>query len=275
VSTDSISDWRQTLGQAEEALANERYEEGWPLYEARLENLRLRGRVPMLPIPAWRGQPVERLMVWSEQGVGDAIMFGRWIKVAAEICPDIHVLCHPPAASVLVEAGVQATGLSSGARIPACDAWGTLGSLPLLTGRFAPPPPLSILPSAGPGRGVGVMTHGNPEQSNNANRSLSDEAARRLRAMPGAVSLDPVDTGAQDYLATARIIAGLERVVTVDTSVAHLAASMGKPTDILLCSAPDWRWGRGRSDCPWYPAARLHRQTTPGDWTDVLDAVGA
>jgi len=75
---------------------------------------------------------------------------------------------------------------------------------------------------------------------------------------------------------TADLIAGLDLVVTVDTSVAHLAGALGKPAFVLLPAvACDWRWMSDRSDSPWYPSLTLFRQTTPGDWDELLARVGA
>jgi fructose-1-phosphate kinase PfkB-like protein len=76
-----------------------------------------------------------------------------------------------------------------------------------------------------------------------------------------------------DFADTAAIIAGLDVVVTVDTSVAHLAASLGKPAWIMLPYAPDWRWLLGRDDSPWYASARLFRQARPDDWEGVAAQV--
>jgi ADP-heptose:LPS heptosyltransferase len=77
----------------------------------------------------------------------------------------------------------------------------------------------------------------------------------------------------QDFADTAAVINCLDLVITVDTSVAHLAGAMGKPVWILLCSNPDWRWMRDREDSPWYPAARLFRQSAAGDWRGVVERV--
>ncbi len=76
-----------------------------------------------------------------------------------------------------------------------------------------------------------------------------------------------------DFVDTAAIIETLDLVVTVDTSVAHLAGAMGKPVWILLPYAPDWRWLLDRRDSPWYPTARLFRQPRPGDWGSVAHQI--
>jgi ADP-heptose:LPS heptosyltransferase len=78
-----------------------------------------------------------------------------------------------------------------------------------------------------------------------------------------------------DYAETAALIESLDLVITVDTSVAHLAGALGKPVWILLPHAPDWRWLLGRNDSPWYSSARLFRQTTAGDWPGTLSRVMA
>jgi ADP-heptose:LPS heptosyltransferase len=76
-----------------------------------------------------------------------------------------------------------------------------------------------------------------------------------------------------DFIETAALVSCLDLVITVDTSVAHLAAALGKPTWILLPYTPDYRWLLGRDDSPWYPTARLFRQTASRDYGGVLDRV--
>ncbi|PWC40975.1 glycosyltransferase family 9 protein, partial [Azospirillum sp. TSO35-2] len=72
---------------------------------------------------------------------------------------------------------------------------------------------------------------------------------------------------------TAAIMAGLDLVVCVDTSVAHLAGALGRPVWVLVPFAPDWRWMLDRQDSPWYPTMRLFRQSHPGRWDDAMDRV--
>ena len=76
-----------------------------------------------------------------------------------------------------------------------------------------------------------------------------------------------------DFADTAALIANLDLVISVDTSTAHLAAALGKPTWILNRLDTCWRWMFERSDTPWYPTARLYRQTRPGQWDDVVQRV--
>jgi tetratricopeptide (TPR) repeat protein len=79
-----------------------------------------------------------------------------------------------------------------------------------------------------------------------------------------------LDRGPDAFLDTAAVIAGLDLVISSDTSVAHLAGALGRPVWTVLAASPEWRWGLERSDSPWYPTMRLFRQTTHGDWTAVV-----
>ena len=85
--------------------------------------------------------------------------------------------------------------------------------------------------------------------------------------------LDPSDTGGTAFLDTAALVASLDLVVASDSMNAHLAGALGRPTFIALRKVPDWRWLLGREDSPWYPTARLFRQTIDGDWHDVFTRI--
>lgn len=256
--------WRFRVAQTRLALGD--YERGWPLYEARrwaFEPI----NVPPFNFPEWRGEPIERLLVWYEQGFGDQIMFARWIPVLEARGIAVRFACRPPLARLFRAAGLDAYPIPGASQIPACDAWCLVGSLPLILGGLPPPIPLA----GGEGRGVGFVGAGRPTHPNDANRSMPPDIIEEMRAH--TVSLAPEDTGAEDFEATRRIIAGLERVVTVDTAMAHLAGSMGKPTTVIVPRIrTDWRWGRQGERTPWYPSIRIIRlasQDADG-WREAL-----
>jgi hypothetical protein len=145
-----------------------------------------------------------------------------------------------------------------------------------------------LLPEA---QAIGLVWAGNPAHSNDARRSLPIEQLARLLGVPGVrfVSLQvgprsgeasdiagvaDLSSALGDYAATAAVVAQLALVITVDTSVAHLAGALGKPVWVMLPFAPDWRWLLARHhDSPWYSSMRLFRQPRPGDWDGVVSAV--
>jgi hypothetical protein len=91
---------------------------------------------------------------------------------------------------------------------------------------------------------------------------------------PPVPLIDPTDELA-DFADTAALMAALDLIITVDTSVAHLAGALGRPVWLLNRFNTDWRWLMERDDSPWYPTMRIFRQSTPGDWDGVLAAVRA
>jgi len=100
-------------------------------------------------------------------------------------------------------------------------------------------------------------------------------AAAQLDDLPPELRpLDLMDE-VTDFTDTAALVANLDLVISVDTSVVHLAGAMGKPLWILSRFDGCWRWGIDREDSPWYPTARLFRQSTPGDWQTVIERVTA
>jgi len=192
--------------------------------------------------------------------------------------------------------------------VPAFDFHCPITSLPLAfrTTLETIPAPTSYLPTPAQDRRqiweerlgphdrlrVGLVWSGNPNHKNDRNRSIPLRTLSRILDVDATfVSLqkdarpddkaillerpDIVDLTAHltDFVETAALISCLDLVITVDTSVAHLAGALGRPTWILLPHTPDWRWLLNRDDSPWYPTARLFRQTETRDYANVLDRV--
>lgn len=254
-------------------------EAGFALYDLRFDAGRQPVRKPALSFPEWSGEPLwgRSILVWPEQGAGDHIMFARFVPELVQRGARVTMLVPPPLARLFAPLPATIVVAEGRVAIPACDFWTMAGSLPGRLGvSLANLPAERYLPDAPHGVGIGIMARGNPAHGADRDRSLPPEIVARLMALPGARSLHPDDTGARDFEATAGIVRGLDLVISVDTSVAHLAGAMHKPTFILLQARdPDWRWMLGRTDSPWYPTARLFRQPKAGDWESVLSEVEA
>jgi hypothetical protein len=263
-------------------LAEGNYALGLPLMEA---NRYGRGRSPIvkptLSFPEWDGGPVESLLVVPDQGLGDQIQYARFIPELLRRAGRVTLLANRPVAPLFVQLGCQVMIAEGTVSIPRHDAWVMAGALSLRLGvrletlSGAPylraPDGLANWPS---NLRYGVVWRGSPTHSNDHNRSMSAAQAAPLLALPGAFCLHPEDTKVRDMADTAAIIDKLEAVVTVDTSVAHLAGAMGKRTLVMLPAVhTDWRWLKKRADSPWYDSLRLYRQTRPGDWDSVVRAV--
>lgn len=266
-----------------------RYAEGWPLLAA---------RIPLHPdvvppihlsFPEWRGEPLagKSVLVWVEQGFGDQIQMSRFVAgLKARGAAHVTLGCRPalgPLFETLAGADTIvpiATGTSM--RIGRHDYWSRYFSLPEHLGvtlETLPAAPYLAAPADRLARwshiagGIGVVWQASPTGFNAENKGMPAEAARRLLDR-GAISLQPEDTGAQDFADTAAIIQRLDLVISIDTATAHLAGALGKPCWTLLPYVhADWRWLRDRSDSPWYPTMKLYRQTRPRDWSEILDQV--
>jgi hypothetical protein len=255
-------------------LAQGRMAEGAQLYEARLAS----ANEPHLPFPRWDGTPLDgkNIVIWPEQGLGDQIMVARYAKSLVDRGCTVTIVC-PPTLERLFAKSLPANILPARGSIelPDADCWlWAMSLLAAMDGSHEPSAPYLFADPKRADFSIGVATRGSPTNLNDAHRSLDHETAATLLSLPDAGSLLPEDTGAADMLETAEIIAGLDLVIAVDTSIAHLAAALGKPVWILLPAyAVDWRWRLGRDDSPWYPSATLIRQPIPGDWCSVLRSV--
>jgi Flp pilus assembly protein TadD len=265
--------------------------------------------------PAWRGEdPRGRtLLVYAEQGAGDAIQFVRFVTALAARGARLALEC-PSSLAALFESVEGADRVFPRGELPSearFDGQVSLLSLPLLLGvtldtvpgntPYLRPPGgrearLSALPGSQPRRlKVGLVWRGNPQHKNDRHRSIPLELLEPLLAAP-SVEFYSLQAGAppgepppkppfdklidlsgliHDFADTAILMEQLDLIISVDTSTVHLAGALGRPAWLLLPCAPDWRWLLARSDSPWYPTLRLFRQPVPGDWPGVVREVRA
>ena len=249
------------------------YGQGLPLYELRADRQAAWPRTT-LPLPEWRGEPLagKRLLVWREQGFGDQIQMARFIPQLG--AAHITYAGLPPLRRLFAGLPLEFLEVSGQAVIDGHDYWTLPLSWPYLLGvtpETLPAPPYLFGQRAWNG-GIGVMTRGNAVPD--PGRSIPEDVAAPIYALPGAIDLDPARTGARDFQDTADLITGLDLVITIDTALAHLAGALDVPVFIL---APflhtDWRWGASGASTPWYPSARIYRQTAPDDWREAVAAV--
>jgi tetratricopeptide (TPR) repeat protein len=269
---------------------------GFTEYEWRKRHDRFRLDFIDLPGPTWTGddQAGRTILVHAEQGFGDTIQFARYLPRLAARGAHVILACDPRLVSLLGTLP-DVTVVSVEEALPPYDVWIDQMSLPRV---FATSP--ATIPGSGGylsadpvreatwwaalpvGRKVGITWAGNPAHSNDARRSLPPESLAALLAAPGIhfiplqfgprtheAGLPDLPAGLVDYADTAALIANLDLVVTVDTSVAHLAGALGVPCWLMLPFAPDWRWQLGCDDTVWYSSLRLFRQPSPGAWNDV------
>ena len=298
---------RWNRGLAHLSLAE--WEPGWRDYEARF---RQKDRPPReFPIPPWQGEDLtgKSLLVWAEQGLGDTIQFARFVPEVAARAARVALECQPRLTPLLAATPLDTEVLPRGAALPAADLHVPLMSLPgLLAVRpeTVPPPIPPHLPPERlrhwqtelanlPGRKIGICWAGHPDHRKGRNRSIPLALLSRLANTPG-VTLVSLQRGPQsaelDALPgseailrleddngglanSAALIRALDLVVTVDTMVAHLAGTLGRPVWTLLPCAADWRWMIARDDTPWYPTMRLWRQRRRGDWEELITRLAA
>ena len=277
------------------------FAQGWPLFEARwtVPQLGNQRRYPQLP--QWLGkEPIagKSILLYAEQGLGDTLQFCRYVPVLQAMGAKVSLAVQQPLVSLLAGQWPEVPVAEAFADVSDFDLATPLMSLPLALGTTPETIPAAvpyiqvsdIAPAAVSGRPrVGLVWSGSAGHKNDKNRSMalsvlaplfelpvdwvclqpdvreSDRAW--LAAHPEVVLNQPALT---DFAETARIIAGLDWVVTVDTAVAHLAGALGKSVWLLLPTEPDYRWLLERTDSPWYPTARLFRQTARGDWAGVV-----
>jgi tetratricopeptide (TPR) repeat protein len=280
--------------------------EGWRLWEGRK-----RKKIPIgfqdYGLPLWTGaQDVSgrRILLHWEQGFGDTIQFTRYVPLVQAKGADVALMVQPELAPLIrrVLPGIKVVDEVPHDTTSQCP----LMSLPRALGTVMeniPPAPCwqadEVLRAAwrarlgvADGPRIGFAWRGNARHGNDRNRSLAvhdflplipgpaawfgiqkglPEADRQaLSEMSG---LRVFDEEIRDFEDTAALIAEMDLIITVDTSLAHLAGSMGRACWLMLPFNPDWRWLLDRQDSPWYTSLRLFRQKHIGDWAGVIAEV--
>ena len=287
-----------------------RFEAGWEGYEARWIDGKSIVDAFGARYPTWAGPsaPSQRVLVLNDHGLGDSVMFARYLPLmrAAEAEPHylapakLHRLIGP-----LVEGRVserEPEGIRFDAQIAISSlprAFGTrLDTIPAQVPYLAPEKYRIPKWAAEIGTGglrIGCVWQGNANPEADIARSFPLAALAPLAAVPGVrlISLHKgygeaqkadfplqrlspdFDAGAGAFLDTAAAMMSLDLIVTCDTSIAHLAGALGRPVWVALKQNAEWRWMRGRDYSPWYPTMRLFRQAKAGDWAGVFAAMAA
>ncbi len=303
----AVAKWNLALVQ----LLTGNFEAGWAGREARWEIPAFSRGYPKLSRPMWFGAESvagKTVLVCAEEGFGDSIQFVRYVPMLAARGARVILVVQDALCSLLAEMeGVAQCLPKSAPRLPDCDFHCPMSSLPLAFGTRLETIPAETSYLRAPAERVraweerlgahdrlrvGLVWAGNPKHSNDRNRSLPTSLLAPvfdLEACFVSLQKDPrpddlqilterariVDLTADltDFAETAALISCLDLVITVDTSVAHLAGALGCATWILLPYTPDYRWLLDRDDSPWYPTARLFRQSEAGDYAGLIDRV--
>lgn len=288
-----------------------RYEEGWKLFEWRWRSRGLAYAERHFTQPLWRGEDLtgKTILLHAEQGLGDTLQFARYVPLIAARGGKVFLEVPAPLTGLLSRVDPRVTVIARGTSLPHFDVQCPLMSLPAAFGTTVDTIPATVPylspdpehverwrsrlgPQTKPR--VGLTWAGRPGYANDYTRSMSPETLAPLLDVGCEFhclqrDITPVDRAwleahpqVRSYgetIATfedaAALTSLMDVVVTVDTASAHLAGALGKPTNVLLPFNPDFRWLTDRTDSPWYPTARLFRQSALRDWTQPVAGVRA
>lgn len=284
------------------------FRNGWEEYEWRWRDEQMTGGLRKFAQIQWTGaEPLadKTILLHAEQGLGDTLQFCRYVPLVKALGATVVLEAPPELKSLLATLpGVDIFVDASRAPLPPFDIHCPLMSLPLALHTELSTIPREV-PYLTPDSArvskwqtklgisdrprIGVVWSGNPKHLNDRNRSipLADLKPLMSDAFEWISAQKVVREGDQEALAssplrhfgdelvdfsdTAALLQAVDCVLSVDTSVAHLAGALGRPLWLLLPHTPDFRWLLDREDSPWYPQARLFRQSEPGGWSGVFD----
>lgn len=286
------------------------FADGWADHEARRQ---LDVHTVNMPqgIRAWDGKNPrgKTLLLWGEQGLGDQIQGVRFAQHLSAMGARVVVRCAKPLCALFEGVPGVSKVVSETDPVPRCDAHVPMLSVPYLLkmsddSKFNATAYLRSTPvqrtnarSMHQPR-VGFAWAGSPGHTNDRHRSLplsqlsslldmraaewcslqvgprsAELSQLQRRSAQGGSNVFDISPSLTSFVDTAQVMQALDYVVTVDTSVAHLAGALGVPTFVLIPFVPDWRWQLAREDSPWYSSVRLIRQPSAGDWGSVIDRV--
>ena len=286
-------------------LRNKNLKEGFQEYE-------WRWKLPQNPPrgfkqPLWDGSDLDgkTILLHQEQGFGDMIQFARYVPLVKEKGGTVVIECQPELLRLFATLEGVDRVVSSDAPLPDFDInapiltlgkiFGTtLDSIPSNVPYVRAPKQHGFVLSPHPRTlSVGICWAGKPTHKNDRNRSCSfgdfmdltavadttffslqkGDAFNEFFERAGGILIVDVGSNLNDFADTAAVVDQLDVLITVDTSIAHLAGAMGRPVWVLVPFAPDWRWMLNRNDSPRYPSMRLFRQTETGNWGPVFKQV--
>ena len=235
------------------------------------------------------------------------MQFVRYVPLVAERGGEVVLEVQPALHHLLARTDGASRVIRRGEALPEFTWRCPLMSLPLALGTELETIPARvpyIVPDAagvetwrerlrGNTRRIGLAWAGNPAHPRDRLRSIALEqlvpllkvagttfyslqfgsGAEQMKQLPAGVKLVDLGDELKDFANVAAIVANLDLVISIDSAVAHLAGALGKPVWILLNKGCDWRWFLEREDSPWYPTARLFRQSTPGEWQEVVKRI--
>ena len=284
------------------------FEAGWSRHLARFK-MSSSAAYPKFSQPMWSGEEDidgKTILIHVDEGLGDTIQFARYVPmVAARGARVILVVLDAVQPLLSGLSGVWKCLPFSTYALPPFDMHCPLSSLPMAFGTRLDtiPSKISYLPAPPAARveawqdrldrhdklRVGLVWSGNPQHGNDRRRSIplrmflpvldvgasfislqKDPRPEDRAVLQGRNDIVDISADLTDFVETAALIGCLDLVISVDTSVAHLSAALGRPTWILLPYTPDYRWLLDRDDSPWYPTARLFRQDESRDYASVL-----
>jgi len=284
------------------------FKNGWRHYEWRWLAKEFPSERRNFTQPLWTGEDLagRTVLLYVEQGLGDALQFVRYAPLVQARGAKVLIECPRPLKRLFETVEGVERVIARDEDLPDFDVQCPFLSLPGLLSPEESEIPINVpylsvsnddthqwhtrLDGVG-GLKVGLVWAGSPHHTNDRERSVALEIFAPLAEVQGCafISLQIGPSAAQlkeaswpivdmtggidDYADTAALVSELDLIITVDTSVAHVAGALAKPVWVLLPHAPDWRWQIARQDSPWYPTMKLYRQPKRRDWQSVIDMV--